>query len=218
MGLGPGGGFDPRLFRFKVTTLGKLFTHVPLPPSTIFGTGQSRRCPAWWQRHVCKQLAQGCYLKAEQPGIEPTTMPETHARITSFFVSTLQIWSKIFDQILKRILSRQNLSRNPTPISSRRNERREQADLALTRLNAHFHHRAIDRLKHHCARRHRWLKPDAASGQPSTVTHSSISHVYASVVSPCHSGPTADHPRSNALLSSTASTTHLPLPVYCNPI
>ena len=29
---------------------------------------------AWWQRHVCEQLAQGCYLKAERPGVEPATV------------------------------------------------------------------------------------------------------------------------------------------------
>jgi len=28
---------------------------------------------AWWQRHVCEQLAQGCYLKVEWPEVEPAT-------------------------------------------------------------------------------------------------------------------------------------------------
>jgi len=27
----------------------------------------------WWQRHVCEQLAQGCYLRLEWPGIELMT-------------------------------------------------------------------------------------------------------------------------------------------------
>ena len=28
---------------------------------------------AWWHRHMCEQLAQGCYLKAKQLGIKPAT-------------------------------------------------------------------------------------------------------------------------------------------------
>ena len=28
---------------------------------------------AWWEAHVCEQLAHGCYMKAEQPRFEPAT-------------------------------------------------------------------------------------------------------------------------------------------------
>jgi len=41
-----GRGFDPRLFHFQVTTLGKLFRHnVPPAPHSNFGTGQGAVMP-----------------------------------------------------------------------------------------------------------------------------------------------------------------------------
>jgi len=44
-----GSRFDSRLYRFHLTTLGKLFTHVPLSPSSIIGTGQRAMMPDGWE-------------------------------------------------------------------------------------------------------------------------------------------------------------------------
>jgi len=39
--------FNSRLFRWQVTTLGKLFTHVPLSPSSIYSVPVAGQwCPA----------------------------------------------------------------------------------------------------------------------------------------------------------------------------
>jgi len=41
------------------------------------------------EAHVCEQLAQGCYLTAEQPGVEPTTsnvQVQCHNHQTTFWV------------------------------------------------------------------------------------------------------------------------------------
>jgi len=45
--------FDPWPFCFQVTTLGKLFTHVPLSPSSKFGGGE----PCGWESKHASQTS-----------------------------------------------------------------------------------------------------------------------------------------------------------------
>jgi len=42
---------------------------------------------AWWQRHVCEQLAQGCYLTAARPGFELAT-----SRVASHYTIKLLVF------------------------------------------------------------------------------------------------------------------------------
>ena len=44
-----GRGFDSRPFHFQVTTLGKLFTHVPLSQAVQFGTDKAAVMPCGWE-------------------------------------------------------------------------------------------------------------------------------------------------------------------------
>jgi len=46
---------------------------LPSQPQGITAPWLVPNYTAWWQRHVCEQLAQGCYLKVERPGVEPAT-------------------------------------------------------------------------------------------------------------------------------------------------
>jgi len=46
---------------------------LPSQSQDIAGLRLVPNYTAWWQRHVCEQLAQGCYLTAERPGVELTT-------------------------------------------------------------------------------------------------------------------------------------------------
>ena len=50
---------------------------VTFPAAGHHRTLTGAKFTAWRQRHVCEQLAQGCYLKAEQPGVEPATFGVT---------------------------------------------------------------------------------------------------------------------------------------------
>ena len=44
-----GCGFDPQTFHIQVTTLDKLFAHMPLSPSSTFGTSQGAVIPYGWE-------------------------------------------------------------------------------------------------------------------------------------------------------------------------
>ena len=46
---------------------------LPSQPQGITAAWPVPNYTAWWQRHVCEQLAQGCYLNVERPGFEPAT-------------------------------------------------------------------------------------------------------------------------------------------------
>ena len=67
--LGRLGGVDQKTWKIHTTTF----------PSVV-----RRDCRwlipiyiAWWQRNVCEQLAYGCYLRVERPGVEPRDVEVT---------------------------------------------------------------------------------------------------------------------------------------------
>jgi len=46
---------------------------LPSQPQGITALWPVPTYTAWWQRHMCEQLAQGCYLKVDRLGVEPGT-------------------------------------------------------------------------------------------------------------------------------------------------
>jgi len=54
-----------RIARETVVTFPAIVYHLPLASSKLY-------CLVT-EAHVCQQLAQGCYIKMEQPGVEPMT-------------------------------------------------------------------------------------------------------------------------------------------------
>jgi len=60
---------------------------LPSQPQSITALPNYTLCE---QKHVCEQLAQGCYLAAHRPGVKPATsgLQDWHATVT---VSSLHI-------------------------------------------------------------------------------------------------------------------------------
>ena len=79
-----GRGFDSRSFHFQLTTLGKLFTHVPLSPSSIIWyCGQGVVMPCGWEGNrrsgvalaMCHRLQWFIHLQAHGLDREMSTPP-----------------------------------------------------------------------------------------------------------------------------------------------